>query len=175
MLYSLEWLPREESFYYILNNLLRAADRDKLKPWFLYLKLLIYSLSRLPKIKGTFYRGVKEDLHTLYPTDTTPVWWAFTSCTTSVDVLQVEQFLGRTGTRTMFHITCDSGRDIRQHSFFPTEKEVLLLAARQFQVVGSLDLGNDLHVIQLKEIDPPYPLLEPVRVLNHTTRCTVEA
>ena len=162
MLYSLEWSPREESFYYVLNNVLRDPDRNKLRPWLLYLKLLIYSLSKLPSTLRTVYRGVKQDLHELYPTGSTIVWWGFSPCTTSIDVLQVEQFLGKTGTRTMFNIECHSGRDIRQHSFFSTEQEVLLLAARQFKVVGSLDPGHGLHIIQLKEIDPPFPLLEPV-------------
>ena len=169
MLYSLEWSPKEESFYYALNNFLRSADRNKLKPWFLYLKLLIYSLSKLPAALRIVYRGVKKDLHASYPTDSTFIWWGFSSCTTSIDILQVEEFLGKTGTRTMFNIECHSGRDIRHHSFFPTEKEVLLLAARHFQVAGSFDSGSGLHIIQLKEIEPPFPLLEPVSAFNPTT------
>ncbi|CAF3930397.1 unnamed protein product [Adineta steineri] len=32
MLYSLEWEPRENSFYIILNDTLRAEDKGKLKP-----------------------------------------------------------------------------------------------------------------------------------------------
>ena len=162
MLYSLEWSPREESFYHILNHFLRAADRDKLKPWFSYLKLLIYSLSKLPSTRRVVYRGVKEDLHASYPKDSTCVWWGFSSCTASIGVLQKEQFLGKAGTRTMFNIECHSGKDIRRHSFFSNEHEVLLLAARQFKVVDSLDSGNGLYIIQLREIDPPFPLLEPV-------------
>ena len=173
MLYSLEWSPREDSFYHILNSFLRAADRNKLKPWFSYLKLLIYSLSKLPSTPRHVYRGVKEDLHTLYPKGSTFIWWGFSSCTSSIDILQTEEFLGKTGTRTMFNIECHSGKDIRQHSFFSTEEEILLLAARQFRVVGSLDSGNGLHIIQLKEIDPPFPLLEPVRTRNCAMICAV--
>ncbi|CAF4900171.1 unnamed protein product, partial [Rotaria socialis] len=48
----------------------------------------------------------------------------------------------------MFTIECESGKDIRNHSFFPSEDEILLLAATQFKVIGCLDQG-DLHVIQL--------------------------
>ena len=162
MLYSFEWSSREESFYHVLNHFLRAADRNKLKPWFSYLKLLIYSLSKLPSTLRTVYRGVKEDLHASYPKDSTCVWWGFSSCTASIGVLREEEFLGKAGTRTMFNIECHSGKDIHRHSFFSTEQEVLLLAARQFKVVDSLDSGNGLHIIQLKEIDPPFPLLEPV-------------
>ncbi|CAF1338808.1 unnamed protein product [Adineta steineri] len=48
MLYLLEWKPRENSFYIILNNILRAEDKEKLQPWQLYLKLFISSLEKLP-------------------------------------------------------------------------------------------------------------------------------
>ncbi|CAF4251026.1 unnamed protein product [Rotaria sp. Silwood2] len=95
----------------------------------------------------------------------TVVWWGFSSCATSLNVLQSEQFLGKTGVRTMFHIECESGKDIRNHSFFPTEDEILLLAATQFNVIGCLDQG-DLHVIQLKETQPPHPLLQSVPIVT---------
>jgi hypothetical protein len=166
MLYSFEWTPREDSFYIVFNKVLRAEDRNKLKPWFLYLKLLVTSLSKLPSNHRTVYRGVKQDLHHLYPEGSICVWWAFSSCTSSVKVLQSEEFLGKTGSRTMFNIECHSSKDIRRHSFYSTENEVLLLAGRQFQVDSCLDSGNGLHIVQLKEIEPPFPLLEPVSVLH---------
>jgi hypothetical protein len=166
MLYSFEWTPREDSFYIVFNKVLRAEDRNKLKPWFLYLKLLVTSLSKLPSNHRTVYRGVKQDLHHLYPEGSICVWWAFSSCTSSVKVLQSEEFLGKTGSRTMFNIECHSSKDIRRHSFYSTENEVLLLAGRQFQVDSCLDSGNGLHIVQLKEIEPPFPLLEPVSALN---------
>ena len=87
MLYSLEWKTRETSFYFILNKMLRATDRNKLKPWFLYMKLLIFSLSKLSSRSMHVYRGIKEDLHDAYPKGSTFVWWGFSSCTTSIDVL----------------------------------------------------------------------------------------
>jgi hypothetical protein len=166
MLYSFEWTPREDSFYIVFNKVLRAEDRNKLKPWFLYLKLLVTSLSKLPSIHCTVYRGVKQNLHGLYREGSTFVWWGFSSCTSSVKVLQSEEFLGKTGFRTMFNIECHSGKDIRRHSFYSTENEVLLPAGRQFQVDSCLDSGNGLHIVQLKEIEPPFPLLEPVSALN---------
>lgn len=163
MLYSLEWEPREKSFYHIFNAALRSVDRNKLKPWFLYLKLLIYSLSKLPVVNQTVYRGVKADLHELYPQNETCIWWGFSSCSSSMKVLQVDEFLGQNGTRTMFHIESFSGKSISQHSLYPDEQEVLLPPARLFRVVSSLDAGNDLHIIHLKEIQPEFPLLEPVK------------
>jgi hypothetical protein len=61
----------------------------------------------------------------------------------------------------MFTIECESGKDIRNHSFFPAEDEILLLAATQFKVTGCLD-QDDLYLIHLKETRPPYPLLPPI-------------
>jgi len=159
MLYSLEWEPRENSLYILLNNALRAEDHEKLKTWHPYLKLFISSLEKLPTITQTIYRGVKMDLSAQYPQGKTFVWWGFSSCTTSVQVLQSDQFLGKTGPRTLFTIECQSGKNIQQHSFFSTEDEILLVAARKFQVVSCLDSGSELFIIQLKEIESDYPLL----------------
>jgi len=162
MLYSMGWKPLDKCLYVALNATLRSPDRDKLEPWFLYLKLLLTALSRLPSTHQHVYRGVKLDLSAQYQIGQTIVWWGFSSCTTSINVLQSELFLGKTGTRTMFSIDCDSGKDIRKHSYFPLEDEVLLLAATQFKVIGCLDIGNGFHQIQLKETKPPFPLLHPV-------------
>ncbi|CAF1282220.1 unnamed protein product [Adineta ricciae] len=170
MLYSLEWDPRETSFYIILNNTLRTEDQEQLKPWNLYLKLFICALEKLPPVSKTIYRGVKMDLSAQYPKDKVFVWWAFSSCTSSIQVLQSEQFLGKTGTRTLFNIDCSSGKDIREHSFFPTEDEVLLIAARKFQVVSCLDSGNELFIIQVKEVETDEPLLGPSKKKDSATR-----
>ena len=70
--------------------------------------------------------------------------------------------MGSTGARTLFSIECTSGRDIRQHSNFQNEDEILLPAARQFEVVGCLSQGKYLCMIQLKEIKSPVPLIELV-------------
>ncbi|CAF1418329.1 unnamed protein product, partial [Rotaria sordida] len=64
----------------------------------------------------------------------------------------------------MFTLQCQSAKDIRKHSYFPAEDEVLLMAATQFQVMGCLDQGN-LHIVQLEETRPPFPLLQPVPIV----------
>ncbi|CAF3330616.1 unnamed protein product [Rotaria sp. Silwood2] len=125
MLYSMGWEPLEQYLYVALNAALRSADRQNLSSY----------------------------LSDHYRKGETIVWWGFSSCTISIDVLQSELFLGKTEARTMFTIECNSGKDIHDHSFFPNEDEILLLAAIQFKVVGCLDQGHGLHVIQLKEIE----------------------
>ncbi|CAF4334080.1 unnamed protein product, partial [Rotaria sordida] len=92
------------------------------------------------------------------------VWWGFSSCTTAVNVLNSNQFLGAKGDRTMFTLQCLSAKDIRKHSYYPAEDEVLLMAATQFKVIGCLNQG-DLHIIQLEETPPPFPLMQPVPVI----------
>lgn len=162
MLYSMPWPPPEKPFYIILNEALRHGDRSLLKPWLFYLKLVITSLSKLPSEQHHAHRGIRKDLSTHYPQGKIFVWWGFSSCTKSINVLRNDLFLGKTGMRTLFHVNCKSGKDIRQHSMLKKEAEVLLLPARQFKVVSCLNVGNDLNIIDIKEIDPPYPLLEPL-------------
>jgi len=170
MLYSMGWKPLDKCLYVALNATLRSTDRDKLEPWFLYLKLFLTALSRLPSTPRHVYRGVKLDLSAQYQTGQTIVWWGFSSCTTSINVLQSELFLGKTGTRTMFSIDCESGKDIRKHSYYPSEDEILLLAATQFKVIGCLDIGNGFHQIQLKETKPPFPLLYPIFLSSNSNK-----
>ncbi len=112
----------------------------------------------------TVYRGIKLDLSEEYIDGTTIIRWGFSSCTRALNVLQLEQFLGKRGTRTMFVIEYDAGKDISEHSFFPEEKEVLLLPATQFKATTCLD-QNDLHIINLEETQPFEPLLRQVFVV----------
>ncbi|CAF2066600.1 unnamed protein product [Rotaria magnacalcarata] len=161
-LYSMEWQPQNECLYHVLNKTLRDEKREKLKPWFLFLRLILTALAQLPSITRTVYRGVKKDMREEYPKGKIFVWWGFSSCTTTIDVLQNEQFLGTTGPRTFFTIESDSGKDIRKYSCYQVEDEILLLAARQFKVVACLSQGENLYMIQLKEIQPPFPLIDLV-------------
>ncbi|CAF1175673.1 unnamed protein product [Rotaria sordida] len=52
------------------------------------------------------------------------------------------------------------GKDIQKHSAFPRESEILLPAARCFEVVACLPQGPDMNIIQLKEIDSPVKLID---------------
>ena len=59
----------------------------------------------------------------------------------------------------MFSIQTNSGKDIRAHSYFENEDEILLPPGLYFKVIGSLNPAEGLHIIQLREIPPPYPML----------------
>ncbi|CAF1367724.1 unnamed protein product [Rotaria sordida] len=164
MLYTMGWEPLDECLYFVLNNTLRSSERQqKLKLWYLFMRLFLNALSRLPSISIHAYRGVKLDLSNHYIEGKTIVWWGFSSCTTVVNILDSKHFLGKTGERTLFTLQCLSAKAIGKHSYYPNEDEVLLMAATQFKVIGCLNQG-DLHLIQLKETQPPFSLLQPVPV-----------
>jgi hypothetical protein len=42
--------------------------------------------------------------------DKTLIWWSFSSCTSTIDV--IKHFLGDKGHRTIINIECDSAKDI---------------------------------------------------------------
>ncbi|CAF3303384.1 unnamed protein product [Rotaria sp. Silwood2] len=161
MLYSMGWKPLNKCLYVAFNAALRSTDRENLKPWFLFLKLFISALSRLPSIpRQTVFRGIKLDLHEHYKKGKTVSWWGFSSCTSSRKLLDTKQVLGETGPRTIFAIECISGKDIRKHCYYQSEDDILLPAATVFKVVGCFDHGSGLHVIQLEETQPPFPFLQ---------------
>ncbi|CAF1101953.1 unnamed protein product [Didymodactylos carnosus] len=160
-LYTFEWYPMTRSFYYILNRTLRSEDRQQLIPWFAYLKLFLSALFKLPSVRGTIWRGVKTDLSTKYPKGIRCTWWGVSSCTDSIEILQSEQYLGKTGARTLFSIECTQGKVIKDHSYFKTENEIILLPGTYLEVISQLELADDLHIIQLKQIEPPFELLQP--------------
>ena len=139
MLYTMGWKPRDKCLYVVLNATLREKDREKLTPWFLYLRLLLNALFRLPSMSKIVFRGVKLNLIEQYVMNATVVWWGFSSCTTRMNVLQSGTFLGKTGVRSMFTIECLNGKDIRKHSYYLSEDEIILLPATHFKVTGNLN------------------------------------
>ncbi|CAF4152132.1 unnamed protein product [Rotaria magnacalcarata] len=155
------YLYTMESVYRRLNHDLRNKKREVLVPWFAYLKLLLTALWKLPDVKCLLHRGVKADISDRYIEEETFVWWGITSCTSSISVLQSEQFLGQTGTRTLFSIESFNGKSIKNHSHFPGEKEVLLLPCSYFEVMGKINHGHGLATIHIRQLEPPVRLIQP--------------
>lgn len=164
-LYTMEWEPYRSSLYYILNSTIRTNDREQLKPWFLYLKLILTALFRLPSMRSTVYRGLKLDTqieYERYKEGTDVIWWGFSSCTTNKNISQKGHFLLPSGTRTLFIIECYNGKYVGSHSYNKNDQEVLLLPATQFQVVRCDRQRDDIHKIYMKEVEPQHVLLESV-------------
>ncbi|CAF3218419.1 unnamed protein product, partial [Rotaria sp. Silwood2] len=148
------------SLYYLLNNELNTADHNELRPYNKFLKLFLTGLVKLPCVLPmTIWRGVLRNVSAEFLQGRLVTWWGFSSCTTSLRVLESEIYLGTTGERSLFSIETINGRSIRAHSRFITEDEVLLLPGTYMEVKSQLSPAPDLQIIHLKQIQPPDILL----------------
>ena len=150
LLYTLEWNPREESLYHILNKTLSSRDRDrKLEPWLLFLRLLLVALSKLPLVENTtVYRGIPSLAD--YSGKQEVTWYSFTS--TSSDEQVARGFCSKKGdASTLFVIRVRSGRDLSGLSIYPQEKEVLLPLIKYFEIQKRDKDAEGLTIVHLRE------------------------
>lgn len=151
-------------FYPTLNQLLHTKDRTSLKPYFPYLRLMLEARDKLPKYSGTVWRGVKgKDLRNEYPKGKELYWWAFSSTTKELSTLQTDQFLGTSGVRTVFNIQVENGVDIVKYSIYQdneSEAEVLMYPGTKLVVVDNMEMGGDLFMVHLKEVNVPVSLID---------------
>lgn len=161
-LYTMEWTDGERSLYRFLNHTLKTTDRRDLQPWFRYLKLLLTALVKLPCAPPqTVWRGVRRMADGEFPRGAQVIWWAFSSCTTTLTVLENEIYLGRVGDRSLFSIEVFNGRNIRGHSHFGEEDEILMLPGTLMEVHSQMKSASDLCIIHLRQEIPETYLLEP--------------
>ena len=156
-LYTLEWSETHQSLYSLLNHKLRSEKRNELKSWHSYLKLFLTALYKLPSLKATIWRGIRGDVSDLYRDDF--IWWGVSSCTQTMKVM--EEFIGRSGIRTIFMIDCINGKAISSHSFHEQENEIILMPGTFLRVVDKWSPNDGLHMIRLREETPPYELVAP--------------
>jgi hypothetical protein len=136
------------SFFSCLNTALRAENRDALKPWFVFLKLFMTTLEKLPSTRGTVWRGVNYDDTLTFVDNDVHIWWSVNSC--SLNPKSVEPFLGEHG--TLFAIETINGKDISMFSSFPDEQEVVLMPGTRVRAkFESLNYGDRLFIVHLKE------------------------
>ncbi|CAF3872575.1 unnamed protein product [Rotaria sp. Silwood1] len=76
-LYTMKCHPNDHSLYMHINALLREKNRDKIIPYFCYLKLVLTTLWQLPSVKAIVWRGIKEGLSAQYPIGKEFVWWGW--------------------------------------------------------------------------------------------------
>lgn len=150
LLYTLEWNP-EESLYHGLNRALASKERDqRLQPWLLFLRLFLVGLSKRPLVEKTaVYRGVS--LLVDYPGRKELTWWPFTS--TSREKTVAMNFVSRRDNSTLFVMNIRSGREIRDLSEYPDEKEVLLPPMTHFTIERRERDGDGLTIVYMDEID----------------------
>jgi hypothetical protein len=153
----------DSKFYSMFNSKLRGQDRQQLKPFIRVIWLIMHALSKCPvSVKRHVYRGINADISADYPKGRTITWNAFSSCTTSLDILENEVFMGTTGPRTLFslELTTNRGRVIAEASFHSNEEEVLLPPNSRFIIESSFCSADGLTILHLKELEPLDPILD---------------
>ena len=148
-------------FYRSLNACLRDRNRDCIKPFLPYLRLLLEGLRRLPAKSRIVYCGVKLDLSAKFREGDEPVWWSVTSTLTTMGELQSKDFCGLDDEpRTIFAIRAAHARDIAAFSAISSEEEYILLPGAQLKVISLLALGGGRNLVEMHEVDEPMSLAE---------------
>jgi hypothetical protein len=148
-LYTME-MGDNKNVYASLNRILRDENRNKIKPYFSYLKLLHAGVSKLQSVKERVWRAVKENVSDKFKKGATFTWWTVTSC--SKELGTTESFLGKDG-GTVFSIDCINGKLIQDYSANPSEEEIILMPGTKLKVVSNPINRGGLAIIQLKEVE----------------------
>jgi hypothetical protein len=148
-IYTMEW--GDTTLYRVLNNALRAENRQGLKIWFPYLKLFDTALDLLPTVKESLWRGVSVNVGKNYTKNQLVTWWSFNSCSSSINV--IENFLGTGNNATLFSIEAVNGKKVSGYTEYESEDEVILRMGSQFRVKSKpLALTNGSHIVHLIEV-----------------------
>mmetsp|Transcript_61101 Transcript_61101/g.177130 ORF Transcript_61101/g.177130 Transcript_61101/m.177130 type:complete len:706 (-) Transcript_61101:161-2278(-) len=135
--------------YKALNEALRSADRGVVQTYFLYLRLLLTALQKMPASDKMLYRGVALDLSKDYPANSDVTWWAVSSCTPSLAV--AKGFGGGSKVWTLFVIKSRTSVGIRELSEYRHEEEYVLAPGTQFRVTAVKREGTciEIHMEEL--------------------------
>mmetsp|Transcript_152865 Transcript_152865/g.292767 ORF Transcript_152865/g.292767 Transcript_152865/m.292767 type:complete len:717 (+) Transcript_152865:65-2215(+) len=136
--------------YKKLNEALRHDDRKMVTQYFLYLRLLLCALRKLPATSSKLYRGVALDLSAQYAKGSEVTWWAVSSCTPDIKV--ANSFSAGKGRATLFMITAKTGVGIKDFSEYKNEEEFILSPGTQFKV-AHVEKKPALVEIHLEELD----------------------
>ncbi|CAF0766295.1 unnamed protein product [Adineta steineri] len=142
-------------FHLRLNEKLRAENIDELKPWFGFLKLFITGLGKISSRTITVWRGVVNDISNDFFQDAVQTWWTVNSCSEDPRVIQAYINMND-GTGTVFAIETLHGKDVREYSAFPEEKEVILMpGTRLYFKSEPLKIKDGLYIACFKEYAIP--------------------
>jgi hypothetical protein len=172
-IYTMEW--GETTLYRVLNNALRAENRQGLKIWFPYLKLFDTALNLLPTVRESLWRGVSLDIGKNYTKNQLVTWWSVSSCSSSVNV--IENFLGTGNNATLFSIEAVNGKKVSGYTEYESEDEVILRMGSQFRVKSKpLVLTNGSHIVHLIEVvdddEDDQPLASAMKKIHVSEKAT---
>lgn len=148
---------QDSPVYKVLNSMLLKGDRDPLKQWFPFLKLLFTALHKLPSCPGTYFRGVSADIASQYTEGADIVWWAFSSSTATIKALS--DFMQPGKPRVLFSLDVQRVVDINKFSSFVNEDERLLLSGIPLTVKSTMELPGNVTMVQMTEDLGQLPLI----------------
>jgi len=140
-------VPKDQNFYYILNNVLRQREYSTHLKWSGYLYFLQSALSKLPNEELVVYRGIPDIdiIKTQYPQGQSIHWSAYTS--TSVQMNTARNFAKSDG--VVMKINVVNGKKLNPYSVYDMEAEILLSHNMKYIVSRALYEENDMWFIDL--------------------------
>ena len=154
MLYTLEWTPAENSFYYVMNEALQSSDHYCLTPWFPYLKLLHIALTKLPPMSiRILYRAMRGVVDESYEVGERFNWDGYVSCTLGMECLGRDELnFAEKDARMLFIIHTNQGKDVTPYSLYRATNEIILPPDQHYQVVSCRQSKKGLRVVIIKEM-----------------------
>lgn len=140
----------QTALHHTLNEKLCSEDREEIRPWFPYLKIVITALTKLPPLSDAtvVWHAVPRDRASQFSGHQDQTWWAISSCSKNLRVSEV--YIGDSG--TIFAIETHYGRDIVAYSAIGCEEEVILLPGTRVRLdAGIFRWEKDLVLISVKE------------------------
>lgn len=148
------------SLYQLLNEHLRAENRETLRPWLAFLKLLLTGLRKLPSQSQTVWCGVSSiSLWRLYPYGGHLTWWGVHSCVSTPGMLEDPANTGGEVVKALFSIECQNAKLITAHcrDREAGREEFILLPGTCLEVMEQIRGEGSSVWIRLKEIESIAP------------------
>lgn len=138
------------SWYGTVNTPLRVSNRKACEKFFSYIRMLKEACGCLKQCSRELFRGIGCDLSEEYKVGDTITWWAISSTTSAKSV--AENFMKAwSGGCTFCTIQTKTAVEISQLSFYPSEKEFLLLPGTQLKVTKAWKDGK-VFKVNLEEV-----------------------
>lgn len=152
-LYTFEARVRDKSPYFILNQSLRSAHQEKIKPWLLYLKLILNGLQKLPVKQCRVYRVIEGDFSEQYQVGLSFMYSSFTSCSKSSAIVDSGSLCPTDQQKTVMIINCLKGISIEGFSRATDEQEILLVPNSKFIVKRVEKKSETVREMELDELE----------------------
>lgn len=157
-------LYTSNAVYRKVNQVLREENRHGIRSFAAYIRLLYSALSKLPSKRCSVTRAVDVDLTANFSLGKVYQDWTFTSTTVAGDI---QKFLGRGGSGSLFTFHCNCGKDVANYSNFEQENEILLPPGYTWKVENAVQIGPSFFQYAITQVeDKPHLLLLKPRGLS---------